>query len=57
MVLVCLFVDQFQYLILMATVTKKEIEHSPSKESGESVSLKGMLMNGLTWKFFLKLRV
>ena len=36
MVLVCLFVDQFQYLILMATVTKKEIEHSPSKESGES---------------------
>ena len=49
--------DQFQYLKLKATVTKKEIKHSPSNESGESVSLKGMLMNGLTWKFFPKLGV
>ena len=57
MVLVCLFDDQFQYLILMATVKKKEIKHSPSNESGESVLLKGMLMNGLTWKFFPKLGV
>ena len=47
MVLVCLFVDQFQCLILMITVTKKEIEHSPSKESGDSV----LLIEGDTYEW------